>query len=447
MHKIHKDANKISCNALLVFYLDYDKEERQKIERIIMNCLENTRKIYKPIVILAYKNNNTPNDGENLNGEGKIESNNQKKIEQKEEKEYSEISMSIELDKNKKSEKEFHEAGNEAKLNLSDNNKYLELVHYTEDDYSEIEKKLYSLYCYFNNIGDFYSIINEMLGEEEDNNKNKTNKIKYKATFNILVIGRPGGGKSTLINLLLNERKAREGIGSSVTKFFSKYVHSKYPITFFDTPGFENDNDLKKMKIFLKKTKAFFGDGKNMFHLILYVINASNERCFIGEEIELINHIYENINIPLFFVCTRAKNEDYASDYKEMIKINLLRHFGNETNLINNIYCCNLLKEKDGIYKRFGIDKLLKSIQDYYKNDISNLKNSKFYRKNSLETPNNKMILKSLSNYSSFQDYLDKLSSDIIENYIYLINEEEEKRKKHEKENKSTNKSISIISN
>lgn len=247
----------------------------------------------------------------------------------------------------------------------------------------------------------------------------------------------------------MNERKAREGIGSSVTKFFSKYVHSKYPITFFDTPGFENDKVLKKMKIFLGQAKIFFGDGKNMFHLILYVINASNERCFIGEEIELINHIYENINIPLFFVCTRAKNEDYASDYKEIIRINLLRHFGNETKLINNIYCCNLLNEKDGIYKRFGIDKLLKSIQDYYKIDISNLKNSKFFCKNSLETPNNhnQIILKSLSNYSSFREYLDKLSSDIIENYKYLINEEEEKRKKHEKENKSTNKSINIISN
>lgn len=147
-YKNQKEVNKISCNVILIC-LDYEKNERQKIELIILNCLENTRKIYKPIVILAYKNNNTPNDRENLNGEGKIESNNQKIIEQKEEKEYSEISMSIEeMDKNKKSEKEFHEAGNEAKLNLSDNNKYLELVHYTEDDYSEIEEKLYSLYCY-----------------------------------------------------------------------------------------------------------------------------------------------------------------------------------------------------------------------------------------------------------------------------------------------------------
>jgi hypothetical protein len=521
-YKFQKDTNKISCNVVLIS-LDYDENNRQKIEWIL-NCLEKTSKIYKPIFMLAYKIKNTKNDKEknekenrekiqknsennrdkmdaeeeinkienlngennnhkmdakeetnkteNLNGEGKFESNNQIKIDQKEKKGNSKNNMSIEgneeindmnntpynienkkkivinfaeeMDNNKNTKKEFNTAANEANSDLSEINKYLESVYYKENEYSEIEKKLYSLYCYFNNISDVYSIINEML-EEEDNNKNKTNKIKYKATFNILVIGRPGGGKSTLINLLLNERKAREGIGSSVTKFFSKYVHSKYPITFVDTPGFENDNDLRKMISFLEQTKAFFDNGKNKFHLILYIINSSNERCFIGEEIKLIKHIYKNIKIPLFFVCTRAKNEDYALDFKEVIKINLLQNFKHEANLINNIYCCNLLNEKDGIYKRFGIDKLLNSIQNYYKEDINNLKNLRFFYNNALETTNNhnQIILNSLYNYNSFYEYLENLSHDIIENYKYLIKEEEEKRKKHEKNNTNN----SIISN
>ena len=56
-----------------------------------------------------------------------------------------------------------------------------------------------------------------MLGQNKLYLDNQSNN-KSKATLNILVIGRPGGGKSTLINLLLNERKAREGIGLSIAK-------------------------------------------------------------------------------------------------------------------------------------------------------------------------------------------------------------------------------------
>ena len=90
-------------------------------------------------------------------------------------------------------------------------------------------------------------------------------QIKYQETINILVLGRPGGGKSTLINLLLNERKAREGIGNTTTKLFSKYNHSKYPITFVDTPDFENDNDLNKMINFLNQTQTFLEKEKINF--------------------------------------------------------------------------------------------------------------------------------------------------------------------------------------
>jgi small GTP-binding protein len=205
-------------------------------------------------------------------------------------------------------------------------------------------KKIYSLYCYFNNIGGIYSIIDEILYESEMNLNTK--QIKYQATINILVLGRPGGGKSTLINLLLNERKAREGIGNSTTKLFSKYIHSKYPITFVDTPGFENDNDLNKMINFLNQTQTFFGEGKNKFHLVLYVINSSNERCFIGEEKKLISHIYTKIKIPIFFVCTRAQNENYASDFKEIIKVNLKQNFGIGTDLVEHIYYCHLFMKK-----------------------------------------------------------------------------------------------------
>lgn len=42
-----------------------------------------------------------------------------------------------------------------------------------------------------------------------------------------------------------------------------------------------------------------------------------------------------------------------------------MQNFGSKTSLIEHIYSCQILNEKDGIYKRFGIDTILKNIQDF----------------------------------------------------------------------------------
>ena len=90
-------------------------------------------------------------------------------------------------------------------------NEYIEPVYYKSDKtFSEIIEKIKQLYRYYNNIGDIYTIINYRLGQRVDYGENGV-KYPYKPTLNILVIGRSGGGKSTLINLLLNEKKALTG--------------------------------------------------------------------------------------------------------------------------------------------------------------------------------------------------------------------------------------------
>lgn len=87
-------------------------------------------------------------------------------------------------------------------------NENIELVYYKDDTYSEIIEKIKQLYRYYNYIGDTYKIINEKLGQPTVNEKSYENNKKYISTFNILVIGKSGGGKSTLINLLLKEKKS-----------------------------------------------------------------------------------------------------------------------------------------------------------------------------------------------------------------------------------------------
>jgi predicted GTPase len=226
-------------------------------------------------------------------------------------------------------------------------------------------------------------------------------------------MGMPGCGKSTLINLILNEKRAREGIGYSITKLYSQYLHKKYPITLTDTPGFEDDKARKKMEEFLNNFSIFFKEGKFKFHLVLYLINASNERIFMRVEFQLIDTILKSLKIPIFFVCTRSRTEEASFNFKEEVKINLIQKYGFQTKLIEHIYCCLLLNEKDGGYKRFGIDKLLRGIKDYFSKEIKKIEEIESDFENFLNIINfktyeqyNLSILSSLENSNSFTNYL-----------------------------------------
>ena len=382
-------------NCILIFL---DKIKIKEKISIIKSFLENMLKIYKPLIIIAIEEENISNN--NYQG------------------------CQIGDDMNKQNV----------------NNKYIEIVYYKKNDYFNIENKIKLIYNYYFNISDFIlTKFCTMIKESKDTNDNIIyndniikNQFNYNATFNILIMGRPGCGKSTLINLFLDEKRAREGIGYSITKLYSQYIHKNYPITFTDTPGFEDDEGIKKMRNFLENFYTFYREGRKKFHLVLYLINASNERTFMGIELDLIKYISEKLKIPIFFVCTHSRTEEYSLSFKEEIKINLIQNFQNTINLINNIYCCHLLNEKDGIYKRFGIDKLLNGIKVYFSKEIDLIERIVNNFSDFSETKNNLSILSSLEGSNSFSSYLLNLCENIIENYKSIIYELDEKSDKYD---------------
>ena len=407
----NKIQNNQEYNCILIFLDEIYNNEKIGI---IYDYLANIKKVYKPIVILAFN----------------------KEINEKD---------------------------------LSNINNYFEIAFYTKKDYSKINKKIKSVYSYYFNKGD-YGFMNliQILNDFTSQNEKNENKQKYKATFNILVMGKTGCGKSTLINLLLNEKRAREGIGYSITKFYSQYIHEKYPITFTDTVGFEDQKSLEKMKNFLNICQEFFNEGKSKFHLILYLINAGSERTFIREELNLVDYIRNKLNLPIFFVCTHSRTEELSLEFKEAVKISLIHYLESKakiekdifinqipeqrtesanqnqkeqtkseqkTELINSIYCCHLINEKDGKYKRFGIDEILRGIKNHFSDEIEEIKKigkdfaQETYKNESInikgsidQKAENKErktlnIMRSLENSNSFNEYLKNLSVNICKNY------------------------------
>ena len=234
--KERKTSSEIEYNIILEL-LD-ENEIIEKKKNSIISILENKiDKTIRPIVILGIKNKVRANDNS--------------------------YQMSHQTNNEKGKNKNNIQNNTVEKLRNSDiSNEYIEFAYYDDDNYREIFDKIKQLYRYYNNIGDIYTIMNEKLGQPNIDKFCEKNNFKNIVTLNILVIGRFGAGKSTLINILLDEKKAHTGVeflGKSNTKFFSRYVHPKHPIVFIDTPGIENKCDYEKIQNYLLDTKEFYG--------------------------------------------------------------------------------------------------------------------------------------------------------------------------------------------
>ena len=95
-------------------------------------------------------------------------------------------------------------------------------------------------------------------------------KLNNSHSFNILLCGPAGVGKSSFINQFLEEKQAKEGEGVSVTHKITTYFHPKYPITIFDTPGFEDENTVNMVFNIIKKSDEEIKNTKNHLDLIIY---------------------------------------------------------------------------------------------------------------------------------------------------------------------------------
>ena len=72
---------------------------------------------------------------------------------------------------------------------------------------------------------------------------------KQISTFNILICGPCGAGKSTFINQFMHDKIAKEGEGLSITNKIKSYIHPKYPIRIYDNSGLKMIIQLKYVKI------------------------------------------------------------------------------------------------------------------------------------------------------------------------------------------------------
>jgi GTP-binding protein EngB required for normal cell division len=159
-----------------------------------------------------------------------------------------------------------------------------------------------------------------------------------------MVCGETGVGKSTFINILLNEKKSLNGIGFSQTSKIIKYTHSKFNLSFFDTPGFTlgKKDEIEICVNKIKELKCGLKDEKNEIHLIFYLINSQSGRTLKGIEIEFLNFLI-NLDIKIYFILTRVIDEKKGNQFKKEMENSFDFIFKNEN---ENENVSKKLKEK-----------------------------------------------------------------------------------------------------
>lgn len=162
----------------------------------------------------------------------------------------------------------------------------------------------------FNN-GSFFNEImtsfEKIKKEEQENNK-----------LNVLILGKTGAGKSTLINTVFGEKVAKTGSGSPITANLNKY--EKDGLCIYDSKGLEikDDKGIDNLKQFIEDQKA--KEPSDQIHLVWFCICEANRRIEPQEK-ELIKFL-KSEKFCTILVITKAQQDkdENGCSFKDIVK-------------------------------------------------------------------------------------------------------------------------------
>lgn len=150
-------------------------------------------------------------------------------------------------------------------------------------------------------------------------------EMKNIGHVNIIVAGKTGVGKSTLINSIFREKLAATGIGAPVTQTIKELTKKDFPLRVYDSIGLELGSDRQQQveddinKVINDALSK--GDEDRFIHCIWYCINVNSNRIEPREE-EFIDRLAKdnkNTGVPVIIVLTIAHNKTLSLEMKEYI--------------------------------------------------------------------------------------------------------------------------------
>ena len=171
-----------------------------------------------------------------------------------------------------------------------------------EEKLRNIKNILLRFCSYYNELGDRFSI-----GEGDKEIFYDLTEDNFPFTINIACIGRFGKGKSTGVNFLLGEKKAKENkSGTSVTSKINFYHVSHFPIKIYDIPGFENEKTILNAIDKFKQLNLEINKLRDQLHIVLYLsikvsipiilLNRQMKECLQKWNLKFLNN-YQSTKI------------------------------------------------------------------------------------------------------------------------------------------------------
>ncbi len=124
--------------------------------------------------------------------------------------------------------------------------------------------------------------------------------------FNLIILGKTGVGKSTLVNAIFGEEVASTGIGQPVTQEAHLYVHSTDFLGVYDTRGLEIGVDTDKL---VSELTDYVTAMRNrpiaeQLHVAWYCVRFGDRR-FEDTEAQVIRALH-SLGLPVILVLTQV---------------------------------------------------------------------------------------------------------------------------------------------
>ena len=150
-------------------------------------------------------------------------------------------------------------------------------------------------------------------------------KVQNLKTLNIIVAGKTGVGKSTLINAVFKDNLANTGMGKPVTTHMRRISKKGIPLAIYDTRGFELGKEVQaevKKEVINTISKGLATkDINKTIHCIWYCINTASNRIE-PEEIEWLRELSMDnqiTQVPIIVVLTQSFSKKKAQEIRQSL--------------------------------------------------------------------------------------------------------------------------------